>query len=267
MSRVLVLALLAACHTSAAGGDGDDDMPPVDGGKPTGNGQVFEPDITEVVIEIDFETDQEPFTGPTLGMGDTFDLSQANLDRLFAGKKQIVLPREIAAMQDIGDIADEALTVSDILEIAAAHRDQHDSGATRTYYVVFVSGNFDDGTGPQQGVLGVSIGTTGVIAMFKDVIRSTNVVGTNVVRFVEQSTLVHELSHGFGLTDNGVPMVQPHKDAEHGAHCDNDKCVMFYLNEGASDAATFVRDQVLTGSSILFDANCLADADAITGGP
>jgi hypothetical protein len=266
----LLLLVIAACNNASGGGGGDDDddMPPGDGGgMPTGNGQVFDSSITDVVIEIDFEAGQQPFTGPTIGMGDTFDLSQANIERLFAGKKQIVLPRTLDAMQDIGNIADEELTVSDILDIAAAHRDQQDSGATRTYYVVFVSGHFDDGTGPQQGVLGVSIGTTGVIAMFKDVIRSTNVVGTNVVRFVEQSTLIHELAHSFGLVDNGVPMVQQHRDTEHGKHCDNDRCVMFFLNEGASDAAAFVQQQVLTGNSILFDANCLADVDAQTGGP
>jgi hypothetical protein len=87
-----------------------------------------------------------------------------------------------------------------------------------------------------------------------------------VVRFVEQATIIHELGHAFGIVDNGVPMVTPHRDTDHGAHCDNDKCVMYYLNEGASDATAFVRDKVLTGNQILFDAHCLADADAITGG-
>jgi hypothetical protein len=118
----------------------------------------------------------------------------------------------------------------------------------------------------QESVLGVSLGNTGVIAMFKDVIRSTDVVGLpNIVRFVEQSTIVHELAHAFGLVNNGVPMTTPHQD--HGAHCDNDACTMFFANEGATDAAKFVRDRVLTGSTILFDDNCLADADALTGGP
>lgn len=62
-------------------------------GEPSGNGVVFEPAVTDVVIEIDHETGQEPFTGAMLGQGDTFDLSDANIDRLFGGRKQITLPR------------------------------------------------------------------------------------------------------------------------------------------------------------------------------
>ncbi len=266
MRWLMTLMTAAACGgTPSAGGDDDDDAP-TDGA--VDNGEVFEPEVTKVVIEIDYETGQEPFTGQTLGMGDTFDLSAANIDRLFAGKKEITLPRELATMQDIGTIADEELTVSELLQLAGQHRDQADAGDTKTYYLMFVSGLYTTDEGPQSGVLGVSIGTTGVVAMFKDVIRSTNVIGfPNVVRFVEQSTIIHELGHSFGLVDNGVPMVANHRDASHGAHCNNDACVMYYLNEGASDATAFVRDKVLTGNTILFDAKCLDDADAQTGGP
>jgi hypothetical protein len=104
--------------------------------------------------------------------------------------------------------------------------------------------------------------------MFKDVIESTNVLlQPNVVRYVEQSTLIHELAHSIGLVDNGVHMASAHKDASHGAHCDNPDCVMFWQNDGSQDAADFAQQKLLTGSSILFDAKCLADVDAITGGP
>ncbi len=261
----MVVLMLAACGANGRAAD-DDDSPPGDAGVHD-NGEVFEPEVTKVAIEIDYETGQPPFTGSGLGSGDAFELSSVNLDRLFAHHKTITLPDTLAEMEDIGDVADEELTVSEILQLAAMHRNQADGGDTKTYYLMFVSGLFTTDEGPQSGVLGVSIGTTGVIAMFKDVINSTNVIGfPNVVRFVEQATIIHELGHAFGIVDNGVPMVTPHRDTDHGAHCDDDKCVMYYLNEGASDATAFVRDKVLTGNQILFDANCLADADAITGG-
>ncbi len=260
----LILLMLAAC---GANGSGDDDDTPPGDASVHDNGEVFEPAVTNVVIEIDYETNKEPFTGSSLGSGDAFELSSTNLDRLFANRKTITLPDTLAEMEDIGTISDEELTVQDLLDLAAQRRNQTDGGDTKTYYLMFVSGRFTTDEGPQSGVLGVSIGTTGVIAMFKDVINSTNVIGfPNVVRFVEQATIIHELGHAFGLVDNGVPMVTPHRDTDHGAHCDDDSCVMYYLNEGASDATAFVRDKVLTGNQILFDANCLADADAITGG-
>ena len=42
---------------------------------------------------------------------------------------------------------------------------------------------------------------------------------------------------------------------------------MFWQNDGSQDAARFAQQRVLTGSSLLFDDQCLADVDAITGGP
>ncbi len=269
MSRSFALVLLAACGAPGGGDDGDDDdVPPRVDAAPSGNGSVFDAKYTSVSIEIDFENGEQPYTGPIVGFGDTFDLSQANLDRIFAGRKAVVLPRVIADMENVGPVADEELTSADILALAAAHRDLVDTATVKTYYMVFVSGYYADASGPLPGVLGVSIGNSGVIAMFKDVIESTNIPALpNVVRYVEQSTLIHELAHSIGLTDNGVPMVSSHKDAAHGAHCNNEDCVMFWQNEGSADATQFAQQKLLTGSSILFDSACLADVDALSGGP
>lgn len=264
------LVIACGCGSFAGGhGNGDDDVA-IDasggGGGGSGNASVFDPAITGVLVEIDYETGQEPYTGPIAGFGDTFEPTQTNVDRLFSNTKSVTIPRTLGAMEDIGPVADEELTVEDILALAAAHRDSTTTGTTQGYYVIFVSGHFADGDGVKTSVLGISIGDT--IAMFKDVIRSTNIVlAPNVVRYVEQSTLIHELAHSIGLTDNGVPMVSPHKDAEHGAHCTNQDCVMYWQNEGSSDATQFAQQKLLTGSSILFDDGCLADVDALTGGP
>jgi hypothetical protein len=271
--RWLCWLALAACGGFPGGGGGDDDDPGTIDGGITGDGAieavgVFDPSVTRVSVEIDFEDGEEPFTGPIVGFGDTFDLTISNVDRIFASTKTLGIPRTTANMENLGAIADEELTVADLLALADAHRSQHDTASLKTYYVVFVSGYFADANGPNMGVLGVSLGTTGVIAMFKDVIRGTNVIGLpNVVRYVEQSTLVHELAHAIGLVDNGVPLTSAHADAPHGAHCTNDACVMYWLNEGANDAAAYAQQHVLTNNTILFDAACLADVDALSGGP
>ncbi len=127
-----------------------------------------------------------------------------------------------------------------------------------------MSGVFADDSGPRAGVLGVSLGNTGIIVMFKDVVESTGGPGLdNIERYVEQSTMIHELGHAIGLVNNGVPTTSDHHDSEHGAHCRNDDCVMYWLNEGASDMAAFVQRSVLSGNTILFDDACLADVDAL----
>jgi hypothetical protein len=263
------LALAVAVVLGACGGigpSGDDT-----GGDDTGGDDavdVFDPAVTAVDVEIDYETGEAPYTGDILAFGDTFDITVGNLGRVFSGTKALSVPRTTAAMQDVGPIDDEELTTTDLLALAATHRQLADTATRKAYYLIFVSGNFADGDGVQPGVLGVSIGRTGVVAMFKDVIESTRLVAfPNLERFVEQSTLVHELGHAIGLVDNGVAMVADHKDAEHGAHCSNQECVMYWLNEGASDAAQFARDYVTAGDAILFGDECLGDVDALTGGP
>jgi hypothetical protein len=264
MRWCLALALSLGCSAvPGAGGGGDDDQPTPDApGGGSGAASVFDPSIKDVVVEIDYEAGKQPYTGLIVGFGDTFDPTVANLDRVFAGKKTLTIPRTTAAMQDVGPIADEEITVADILALAAQHRNVYNTETSRSYYVIFVSGYFADGSGVHHGVLGISIGDQ--IAMFKDVIDSTNiVVAPNVVRYVEQSTLIHELSHSIGLTNNGVPMVTPHEDAAHRPHCDNQDCVMFWQNDGSSDATRFAQQKLLTGSSILFDDHCLADVDAL----
>jgi hypothetical protein len=261
----LVLLLACACNPVRSGADDDDVSIDAHAGSGSGAASVFDPAITKVVVEIDYETNQQPFTGPIIGFGDTFEPTETNIDRLFAGTKALTIPRTLDTMQDVGAIADEQLTVDDILGLAMLHRNVQSSDGSRSYYVIFVSGHFADDNGVQAGVLGIAIGDT--VAMFKDVINTTNQpLAPNVVRYVEQSTLVHELAHSIGLVDAGVHMAAAHKDAPHGSHCNDQNCVMFWQNDGASDAAQFAQQKLLTGSSLLFDAQCLADVDAITGG-
>src|SRR5688572_1522552 len=133
--RLIALSLFAACNWGNSSSTGGDDAPPIDARPPgdalTGNGLVFDPCVTNVTVEIDYEPGAEPFTGPIVGFGDTFDITVANIDRLFAGKKQLAIPRTAAAMQSIGNVADEQLTVADLVALAQTHRSKQDSATEK----------------------------------------------------------------------------------------------------------------------------------------
>ena len=264
LMRAMSLRPLRVVGCGSSSSSGDDP-----GGDDGGGGNapaVVDPAITSVNVEIDYETGEAPYTGSVVGFGELSEVTRTNVDRLFASTKTLTVPRTLGDMEDIGAIADESITGADALALAAAHRGLHDTSSSKAYYIVFVSGHFADGNGDNPNVLGVSFGDTGVIVMFKDVIRSTaNVTFPNGEKFVEQTTLLHELAHGIGLVDNGLPMATPHKDAEHGAHCDDNSCVMYWANELGASALAFAQQYMLSSDKILFDAQCLADVDKING--
>lgn len=104
---------------------------------------------------------------------------------------------------------DEDYSVDELLDLADAHRDERSEGDRATFYAVWVDGYFEDDGERQSGVLGVSIGNTGVIAMFKPVIQSTSPI-EGIARFSEQLVLVHEFGHAIGLVNNGVPLTSDH---------------------------------------------------------
>ena len=215
--------------------------------------------LARVVVEVSYESGAEPYTGATPGGQDTWSLFEANARALFEGTGVTVEnPNTLAAMRSLGALDETDFSIERLLELDNAHREGVTGGDTLVFHAMWVDGYlFADGE-RQSGVIGVSIGRTGTIAMFKPVIETLGF--TEVVRrFGEQTTLIHEVGHAVGLVNNGVEMVEAHQDEANGAHCSSDRCVMYWANEGVGDLTEFVAQYVTDGSSVVFDDACLAD--------
>jgi predicted Zn-dependent protease len=238
-------------------GNGETNAPSPEASKPM-NG-LFTALVTEIEIEVDYQSGAEPYTGSVLLFGRLWDTFQTNVEAIFsAHPKTLYLDDELAEMERLSDVSGTDFDVGKILDIADRHRQSADTATRRSFYFLFLDGYFKDQTGRRPNVLGVSIGKTGVIAMFKPVIDST---GSSRKR-IEQTTMVHELGHAIGLVDNGVPALDDtHRDDPHGAHCTNDECIMYWLNESGSDLAGFVTRNLLSSNTVLFDQDCLNDLD------
>ncbi len=220
--------------------------------------------VTAVNVEIDYMPNAEPYTGNARGLADIWSITRTNLQRLYKGRT-VTVPTTLPTMEKITDVTGNVFSVDDILAIASRHRSMKNDGTKVAYYLVFLDGYLkDEATGKaSQDVLGVSIGDTGVVAMFKPVIKSADSgpINSGVTAFVEQSTLTHELGHATGLVNRTLTMVAAHQDSAHGAHCTNTKCVMYWENEGAAAARQFITRYLTTGTELLFGDECLADAD------
>lgn len=253
------LVVVSVAVSGACGGDGGDGGGPGGGSGDVGRAGLFGPDVVSLELEVDYQVGAEPYDDYAIRTGSPWALLDDNLRALFdqASTREIIVPMSLDEMQALDDVAGEDFRGEDLLAIAESHRDVRSTETERSLYIVFVDGYYDDGSGRQEQVLGVSLGDTGVIGIFKPVI------GTGVVApFVEQTTLIHEVGHAVGLVNNGLAMASDHHDEDHGAHCSNEDCVMYYLNEGASDAIDFARERLMGGDTVVLGAECLADADA-----
>ena len=233
-----------------------------DGGQST---NLFGSTVEQVILEVDYEAGAAPFDAYPRRDGSPWDLLEDNIEALFARStpRTLIIPKTLSEMQSLGVLSSGPdFTSSEILEIASASRDVESTEFSRSFYIVFLDGFFEDQGGRQDQVLGVSIGDTGVIAMFKPVVGTSD---DALSRFVEQTTLVHEIGHAVGLVDNGLPLASDHLDEENGAHCTNDRCVMYWLNERVANAIQFARERFMGEDTVVFGQECLDDAFAAAG--
>lgn len=267
---LLLVAFTAACGgAGGGGGDDDDDMsdattPRPDGTPPTPGG-LFSPQVTSIVLEVDYQTGAAPHTGTVVGATDIWDLFRANAERIFLNAgKQLVVPSTLGEMEQLAELTGTSFTAQAILDVAALHQQARSTATSAAFYVLFLDGYYNDGATDRMDVLGVSIGGTGVFAMFKPVIDGSDTpIFPTTSPYVEQTVLVHEFGHAVGLVANGVPTTSAHEDTAHPRHCTNQQCVLYFQNDGAAGMIDFVRNSVTTGNTILLDDSCLADTDAL----
>lgn len=253
------LAFVVACSSSPIGGRSTriEDPPPEN---------PFAPalEAKRIAIEIDYAKGAEPFTGNSVAFGDTWRLFETNAKKLFEGTgKTIEVPTTLAGMERLDDVNGAQFSGDAILAIAQRHRQTRTSNEAIAYYVVWLAGIYEEDGKARDEVLGVSLGSTGVVAMFKPVIeRAALPLVPDLARIVEQVTLVHEFGHAVGLVANGIPATSSHHDAPHGAHCTNDRCVMYFSVEGVDAARDYAQRNVTRSDIVLFGDECLADVIA-----
>lgn len=220
--------------------------------------------IRRVVVEVDYGPGAAPFVGAIPGTSSVWNIFSANARRLFrASNKSLVIPTTLGEMQRI-DADGNEFTLADLIALSRRNRNVHPTSDTASFHVMILNGYFRDASGQRRSdLLGGHLDGTGVIVVFKPVVQSTAATGGAYgPAIVEQMTLVHEFGHAVGLVDDGVAPVRDHADHAHVHHCTSTSCVMNAWNEGGASAAAFATRFAATGNAVLFDADCLADADA-----
>ena len=264
LSTSLVILLAAACGRGDDAGDGSDGP---GGGPDADTGGLARPSLLirrqpfpRLVIEVDSVPGMEP--------------DERNQDDLAALLATLVdKPAGVTAMQG-GTLdsrgADHAWTFAELTELADATFDLELPADAIAIHTMFIDGHSaDDGGGGV--ILGLAWSNTH-IAIFQDTIRDIcagsalpPLLAERQCRGAELAIWAHEAGHLLGLVDNGLPMVEDHRDPDrnHGAHDASDACVMYYAYEGEA-LFDLIGEQLLGGgdAEVPFDQACLDDLAA-----
>lgn len=150
-------------------------------------------------------------------------------------------------------------SASEIRELEGQNRSTFSRGDTLAAYMIIVDGKYEE-----RDLLGIAYYNTSNAFFGPSYEETSSGVGSPSRYQIEAISFRHEFGHLFGLVavpGSGTEMQTEHQDEQHGNHCDNDECLMYY----ALERTNLIVNQ-LSGDSITpLDNNCIADLQANGG--
>ena len=207
-------------------------------------------------VSVFYEPGAEPYTDGVAGIK-VWNVLEQNLKALFPGKN-IIVPKDLSAMSPLSSLNKSTWSNSEI-KVLGDNFGEGSTTDTSVFNVFFVKGHAEGTNG--QYVIGLHLSGTKTLMVFKETVEAsdTSANSTVVKRYVEQSTLVHEVGHALGLVNNGVAMSTTHEDPTHHAHCNNPNCVMYWENEGAAALKNFIQNRLTNPNLVMYDQACIQD--------
>src|SRR5690242_15485336 len=103
---------------------------------------LFGPEITTVIVEVDYARGSEPYTGNLAALGDVWHVFQVNVERLFEhSPKKVLVPSNLGEMEAL-NITGRSFTTEDILQIASHNRNAINTPNTATFYALWLPGHY-----------------------------------------------------------------------------------------------------------------------------
>ena len=204
-------------------------------------------EFPHLVIEVDYMPGYEP-------NNEALDSLQAFMEqRLHKNSVTILNPRLINSREQ------ERYSAEQIRQIEQEERSTFSSEDTLAAFMIIVDGKYQE-----QDLLGIAYFNTSNAFFGPSYEEASSGIGPPSRFQIEALSFRHEFGHTFGLVNipnSGTEMQNPHQDTEHGHHCDNENCLMYYATERTDlIAGTISGDEIPR-----LDANCLADLEANGG--
>lgn len=199
-------------------------------------------------VEIDYMMGYEP-------NAEALDSLEAFLEqRLNKVSVSILTPTQIPAA------GQSSYTATDVRNLEATHRNEFSSveDSTLSAYMIILDSKFSE-----NNVLGIAYYNTSNAFFGGAYDEVSGGIGQPSRRLTESISFRHEFGHLFGLVNipgSGTEMQTNHQDTDHGHHCTDDQCLMYYAMENAGVFGQFFGEEIPS-----LDANCLNDLRANGG--
>ncbi|GAA4337601.1 hypothetical protein [Flaviaesturariibacter amylovorans] len=133
-------------------------------------------------------------------------------------------------------------TLNSLEEVAAIekqYRTRYSKEGDAVVYLLYTNGVFIE---PEM--LGYAYRSNSAVVFGKNLHENSNTRRRPARTDLETKVLQHELGHLMGLVNVGTPLQSEHKDAAHGKHCSNRRCLMYYLID-TEESPTFLLQKPL----------------------
>lgn len=252
LSLIIVTTLaLQGCLDSSGPDSGDPEngdppaVPYVHNQNPglSANDFLADSNFTELVVEVDYMEGYPPDN-------EALDSLASFLEqRLHKTSVTILDPTVVPSGNQDSYSADA------IRDLEEEHRNEftETTADTRlTAYMLIVDGHYT-----QNNVMGIAYYNTSSAFFGAAYDEASGGFGQTSRFLMEAVSYRHEFGHLLGLvniSDSGTEMQQDHQDEEHGHHCDDDQCLMYYAMESTDLFGQLAGEQIPP-----LDPNCLDD--------
>ena len=211
------------------------------------NDFLADSNFTHLSVEVDYMPGYEP-------NAEALDSLKAFFQqRLHKSSVTVQTPTEIPSG------GQSRYSASEIRSLEEDHRSTFAQGDTLAAYMMIVDGKYEE-----RNLLGIAYYNTSNAFFGPSYEEASSGIGPPSRYQIEAISFRHEFGHLFGLVaipGSGTEMQQDHQDEQHGNHCDNDNCLMYY----ATQREDLISNQ-LSGDEITpLDANCINDLQANGG--
>jgi hypothetical protein len=241
--------------SSGAGGSaGIGGMPPASAVRP--DDYIRNLGFSRLLIEVDTVPGLSPRAGVTADVTDLLDdvLDKPN------GIMFVTDDTDLPSADTYGN-GDGVWTFLELQQLAGEQANMPLNNGEIAIHTMWLDGEYEN-----PNVLGVAWGQR-FLAMFAERIAQTcnlPAAGAVLCPLAEATVWTHEIGHVIGLVDNGIPMVNDHRDPDHGKHDVSDESVMYWAYDGVG-VMDVLQARILGNNEdvIPWGAECLNDLAAV----